>query len=90
MIVFIAAGISITLEGYDISFAHGSVTIRVLEEFHILVECMVRRDKAFNFCDMCLQRPSGVRGRDEDGVDAPQRKITFIKGRLCRFISSSF
>ena len=71
MIAFLATQISVTLEGYDIIVAHGSITIHVLEEFHAIVECMTRRDEAFNFCDARFQRPSGVRGSDEEGVDAP-------------------
>jgi len=59
------------MEGYDIGVAHGSVTIHVLEEFHVVVECMTRRDEAFNCCDACFQRPSSVRGSNEEGVDAP-------------------
>ena len=69
-IAFITAQISVTLKGYDVSVVHGSVTIRVLEEFHILVECMTWRGKAFNFCDACFQGPGGVRGSDEECVDA--------------------
>ena len=71
VIAFIATRISVTFKGYDIGVAHGSVAICVLKEFHIIVECMTRRNKAFNFRDMCLQRPNGVRGSDEEGVDAP-------------------
>ena len=71
MIAFIATRISVTLEGYDISVAHGSITIHVLEEFHVLVKCMTWRYEAFNFRYACFQRPSGVRGSDEEGVDAP-------------------
>ena len=69
-IAFTATWISVTLEGYDIGVTHGSGTIHVLKEFHVLVECMTRRDEVFNFCDTRFQRPSGVRGRDKEGVNA--------------------
>ena len=69
-IIFIATWIGVILEGYDIGVAHGSVTIHLSEEFHVLVQCMTRRDEAFNFCDTRFQRPSGVRGRNEEGADA--------------------
>ena len=69
-IALIATRVSVTLEGYDIGVAHGGVTIHVLKEFHVLVERMTWRDQAFDFGDMCFQRPSSVRGSDEEGVDA--------------------
>ena len=69
-ISFITTWISVTLEGYDIGVAHGSVAVHVLEQFHFLVEYMIRLDKAFSVCDTRFQRPSGVRGSDKEGVDA--------------------
>ena len=69
-IASIATRISVVQEGYDIRVIHSSVTIHIFEEFHVLVACMTRRGKAFIFCDACFQRPSSVRGSDEEGVDA--------------------
>ena len=71
VIAFLATRISVTLEGYDISVPHGSIAIHVLEESHVLIERMARRDEAFSFSNACFQRPSGVRGSDGGGVDAP-------------------